>query len=77
MSNISSKLVQLYNLKDDIGELNNLEDSHPEKIKELVNLLAKAMADGRTTPGSQQTNEGWPFLDKKLMEHFPQLKEPK
>ena len=35
------------------------------------------MADGRTTPGPQQENEGWPFLDKKLMEHFPQLKEPK
>ena len=76
-NNTPSKLVQLYNLKNDIGELNNLEDSHPEKIKELVTLLSKAMRNGRTTSGPKQANEGWPFLNKKLMEHFPQLKEPK
>ncbi|MEO0448385.1 MAG: sulfatase-like hydrolase/transferase, partial [Verrucomicrobiota bacterium] len=69
-------LVQLYHLGNDPGETQNLESVHPERIEELIELLAQAMTDGRTTPGSPQSNEGWPFLDKKLMEHFPQLKAP-
>ena len=31
--------VQLYNLKDDLGETNNLAVKHPEKVKELQGLL--------------------------------------
>ena len=31
--------VQLYNLKDDLGETNNLATKHPEKVKELQGLL--------------------------------------
>jgi len=69
-----SKVVQLYNLKDDLGETKNLEDEHPEVVTELVNDLAKALRDGRTTPGAPQANEGWPYRDKPTMEKFPQLK---
>ncbi len=68
-------LVQLFNLKDDVGERNNLEKTHPEKVEELVNDLAGALRNGRTTPGENQSNEGWPFLDKPIMEVFPQLAE--
>jgi len=68
--------VQLYNLETDPGETKNLEESHPEKIEELVKELGKAFADGRTTHGAPQANEGWPFRDKKLKEVFPQLAEP-
>ncbi|MVN20487.1 sulfatase family protein [Mucilaginibacter arboris] len=32
---------QLYNLKDDIGEKNNLAAKYPDKVKELAALLAK------------------------------------
>ena len=32
---------QLYNLKDDIGERNNLAAKYPEKVKELAQLLEK------------------------------------
>nr|MBX2814859.1 DUF4976 domain-containing protein [Saprospiraceae bacterium] len=32
--------IELYNLKEDIGEENNLEKVHPEKAKELLELLA-------------------------------------
>lgn len=70
-----SELVQLYNLETDPGESINLEESHPEKIEELVNDLAKAMAEGRTTPGEPQSNEGWPYRDKATMKRFPQLAE--
>jgi hypothetical protein len=38
-------------LADDPSETKNLEDSHPEKIKELVTDLAEAFRNGRTTRG--------------------------
>ena len=65
---------QLFNLKDDPGETKNLEESHPEKIKELVDELAKAIGDGRTTPGEKQSNEGWPKRPSKgILTKYPQL----
>ncbi|MDX1680947.1 MAG: arylsulfatase [Akkermansiaceae bacterium] len=68
-----AKRVQLYHLKDDPAETRNLEDTHPEKVQELVTDLATAFHNGRTTPGPKQQNDGWPFLDKKLKKHFPEL----
>jgi len=41
-------LPQLYNLKDDIGERNNVAAQNPEKVKELHDLLNKIRTDGRT-----------------------------
>jgi len=72
---VDAKLVQLYNMKDDPAETKNLEIEHPEKIEELVNDLAKALRDGRTTPGGAQKNEGWPYRDEATMAKFPQLRE--
>ncbi len=37
--------VELYNLKDDIGEKNNLAAKHPEKLKELAAQWDKWNAD--------------------------------
>ena len=70
-----SKIVQLYNLCDDPAETKNLEDARPEVVGELVDDLAKALHDGRTTPGEMQANDGWPYLDKKTKTIFPQLQE--
>ncbi|MFC1761083.1 arylsulfatase [Planctomycetota bacterium] len=70
-----AKTVQLYNLKDDPGEGKNLEATHPEIVNELVNTLAKALHDGRTTPGTKQINDGWPYLDKATKAVYPQLAE--
>jgi arylsulfatase A-like enzyme len=39
---------QLYNLKDDLGETNNLATQFPEKLKELETLLEKIKTEGRT-----------------------------
>ena len=40
--------------------------------------LAKAFRNGRTTPGPQQKNEGWPnTIPKPILEKFPQLAAPK
>jgi arylsulfatase A-like enzyme len=41
---------QLFNLKDDIGERNNLAPQYPEKTKELLSMLEQIQKDGRTRP---------------------------
>ena len=41
---------QLYNLRDDLGETNDVASEHPEVVKELAGLLKKIKADGRTRP---------------------------
>ncbi|WKN30870.1 arylsulfatase [Porifericola rhodea] len=50
--------VQLYHLKDDIAETNNLEAQYPEKVAELKSLLNQYIQAGRSTPGKKQQNEG-------------------
>ena len=50
--------IQLYNLKDDPAEKNNLQEANPEKVKELKVLLTKYIEEGRSTPGTIQQNEG-------------------
>jgi arylsulfatase A len=71
----TAKLVQLYNMKGDPGETKNMELVHPAVVKELVDDLAKAFHDGRTTSGETQSNDGWPFRDNGILAKFPQLKE--
>ena len=71
----TANVVQLYNLKDDPAETKNLEETHAEVVNELVDELAKAFRDGRTTPGKKQSNEGWPYRDAATAKKFPQLKE--
>ena len=34
-----TKKLELYNLKDDIGEINDLTKANPEKVKELESRL--------------------------------------
>ena len=41
----------------DIGERTNLCAAHPEIVTRLTKLLEKYVADGRSTPGRQQTND--------------------
>jgi arylsulfatase A-like enzyme len=67
-------LVQLYNLKDDPAERNNLQAKHPEIVKDLVAELAQAIRNGRTNPGPKQSNEGHPnTFNKKVLARFPYL----
>ena len=37
---------QLYNLKEDVGEKNNVAEKYPEKVKELKAILEREMAGG-------------------------------
>jgi arylsulfatase A len=68
--------VQLYDLEKDLGEINNLAEKETEKVKEMADLLAKAIRDGRSTPGPKQENDGWPdTIPKEVLELLPQLKQ--
>ncbi|HZI32707.1 MAG TPA: arylsulfatase, partial [Candidatus Binatia bacterium] len=49
--------IQLYNMRDDVGERTNLEAQDGQVVTNLVKLLEKYVADGRTTPGPRQTND--------------------
>ncbi|MFC2090663.1 arylsulfatase [Bacteroidota bacterium] len=49
--------IQLYNLKEDPSETNNMESAQPEKVEELKALLVKYIQDGRSTPGEKQEND--------------------
>ena len=67
-------LVQLYDLERDPAEKNNLQAENSELVGKLVMTLAKAIKNGRTTPGPNQTNEGYPnTFDKRLLAKFPEL----
>lgn len=58
MEKLELPAMQLYNLKEDIGETKNLIHKYSEKALELKNALAKIILDGRSTPGAIQENEG-------------------
>lgn len=53
---------QLYNLKDDIKQLNNLYYKLPEKSAEVKALCRKLINDGRSTKGKKQQNDA-PYSD--------------
>ncbi len=45
--------VELYNLKEDIGQRHNLAEKHPDKVKELQAALAKTREEPRSAPVAQ------------------------
>ena len=58
--------MQLYNLRKDPAEQQNVVKEHPEKVEELEALLNKYITEGRSTPGPSQKNDGppqWAQLD--------------
>ena len=55
--------IELYNLKDDIGEKNNLAGSNPEKVKELLDRLDK-WRDETNAPVPTQLNPDYVLAEK-------------
>jgi len=59
-------IFQLYNLNEDIAEVNNLHDQHWEIVEEYREELSQIILNGRSTSGALQMNDGpetWPQLD--------------
>ncbi|MCJ7624949.1 MAG: sulfatase-like hydrolase/transferase, partial [Anaerolineaceae bacterium] len=50
--------VQLYNLKEDPSESENVQGKYPEVVQKLAALLKKYIENGRSTPGTPQKNDG-------------------
>ncbi|MDG2015108.1 MAG: arylsulfatase [Pirellulaceae bacterium] len=48
---------QLYNLKDDIGETNNLFATESDRVKAMHHQLEQLIVRGRSTPGKVQAND--------------------
>ncbi len=63
--------IQLFNLARDPGETNNVYLKNKDKVKELYALLSAYVANGRSTPGPKQKNEGETPFDP---EGFAKLK---
>jgi len=58
--------IQLYDLAADVGEEVNVQDQHPEIVEKLTALLTSYVRNGRSTPGTPQSNTGaryWPQLN--------------
>lgn len=49
--------VQLYNLAEDLAEQKNLQAQHPQIVQQLLQLLQRQVAEGRTRPGPAQKND--------------------
>jgi arylsulfatase A-like enzyme len=49
--------VQLYDLKTDPGETNNLAKTHFGQVKKMIKAYKKIMEDGRSTPGPKLSND--------------------
>ena len=50
--------VQLYNLKEDVAEENNLQGDKNELLEQYRSELAAIIKNGRSTPGDKQENDG-------------------
>lgn len=65
--------IQLYNLKNDPSEKENLWQEKPEIVSKLVSQLASEIKNGRSTPGLKQSNDGHPPFEQNILELFPAL----
>ena len=63
---IGLPILQLYNLKEDPSEKNNLQDKNLGKVNELKMQMQKIIENGRSTKGPKQTNDGV-FLKEKMV----------
>jgi arylsulfatase A-like enzyme len=62
--NMRSGTSELYNLKEDIGETNDLADRYPEKVKMLSALLSNHLREWKAPmPSFKQTGKTVPMAD--------------
>ena len=49
--------LQLYDMKNDVSEKNNLAEKYPEKVTALTIVMQHLISDGRSTKGNIQKND--------------------
>lgn len=57
--------IQLYNLSQDPAEAQNVYAENPEIVRELTELMKQYIQKGRSTPGTDQKNDG-PVIWKEI-----------
>lgn len=62
------RATELYDLRDDISETNNIIDQHPEVVEELKKALEEYIRSGRSTEGQDQ-----PFARSRYDGTWPQI----
>ena len=50
-------MYQLYNLRDDPGEKNNLFEKQPERVEQMTQVAREFVVNGRSTPGAPRRND--------------------
>ncbi len=50
-------MVQLYDMQQDVGEMNNLCKKHPEIVRSMIKDLEQIIDNGRSTLGVKQLND--------------------
>jgi arylsulfatase A-like enzyme len=50
--------LQLYDLTADLGETTNRQAEQPQIVRDLLGMLEHQVVEGRSTPGSAQSNHG-------------------
>ncbi len=54
---LEAPFVQLFNLREDLSEQNDVAHLHPQIVKEMFALMEAQFARGRSTPGPDQKND--------------------
>jgi len=54
---IEAPFVQLFNLKEDLGEREDVSKQNPEVVKKMYALMRQQFTNGRSTPGPKQIND--------------------
>jgi arylsulfatase A len=54
---LKAPFVQLFNLASDPHEDHNLAADHPDRVRQMVAILKKQIANGRSTPGPKLKND--------------------
>jgi len=68
-----TKEIELYNLKEDIGEQNNLAEQMPDKAAELKKIMDDFIQEINPTP--METNKKFVATNKRLLEELKLVKE--
>lgn len=60
--------IQLFNLKEDPGERNNLQAENPDRVEKMKELLSRIIENGRSTPGPKLSNDAEIVMIKPIVE---------
>jgi len=58
--------MQLYDMKNDPSETQNVVEQHPDIVKKLTDEMKRYIVNGRSTKGAKQSNDS--------MDNWPQIK---